>query len=74
MCSLPTGKGLGGSSVISSMMYLRGSANDFNEWAKITNDSVWSYSSVLEVFKKSENYHGFCNQNGKYGEYKIFLI
>ena len=46
------------------MQYLRGSPNDVNEWARITNDSVWSYPNVLKAFKKSEDYHGFFKPAG----------
>ena len=59
-----TGKGLGGSSNVNGMVYMRGSPIDFNEWAKITNDSDWSYANVLKAFKKIENYHGFFEPRG----------
>jgi choline dehydrogenase len=52
--AIPRGKVLGGSSSINSMIYIRGQAQDYNQWAQKGN-SGWSYSDVLPYFKKSEN-------------------
>ena len=43
----PRGKLLGGSSSINAMIYMRGVAADYDEWAKLTGDPSWSYDSVL---------------------------
>ncbi|MFK0206337.1 GMC family oxidoreductase [Agrobacterium sp. NPDC090283] len=59
------GKMLGGSSGINSMLYIRGAAADYDEWAGLGCDG-WSYRDVLPVFIKLErnllaqdpNYHG----------------
>lgn len=40
------------------MIYMRGHPQDFNSWANITGDNRWSYSNVLEYFKRSEDYFG----------------
>jgi choline dehydrogenase len=55
---LPRGKTLGGSSSINAMIYIRGNAADFDEWA---NDGArgWSYRDLLPYFIKSE-----CNERG----------
>jgi len=52
------GKGLGGSSVINAMMYLRGSPYDYDNWANITGDFIWTYVNLLPFFKKIETYDG----------------
>ena len=49
------GRVLGGSSSINAMLYLRGQARDYDEWARRTGDPGWSWQNVLPVFKKSED-------------------
>lgn len=53
----PRGKVLGGSSSINAMVFVRGNAEDFNDWAEQGND-LWSYQQVLPYFKKLETYQG----------------
>lgn len=50
----PRGRVLGGSSSINYMLYVRGSRNDFDQWAAYTGDRQWDYNHVLPYFKKSE--------------------
>ena len=49
----PRGKGWGGSSSINGMIYIRGHAGDYDQWAQ-TGLKGWDYASVLPYFKRSE--------------------
>ena len=52
---IPRGRGLGGSSAINGMLYVRGNPLDYNTWAQYGNRG-WSYESVLPYFKKAERF------------------
>jgi choline dehydrogenase len=61
----PRGKLLGGSSSINAMIYMRGAAADYDEWAELTGDKAWSFEHVLPLFRRMEDnargadrYHG----------------
>ncbi len=50
----PRGKVLGGCSSINGMIYMRGQARDYDQWAQMGNRG-WSWDDVLPYFKKSED-------------------
>ncbi|YCH28700.1 choline dehydrogenase [Erwinia sp. D4-22] len=59
------GKGLGGSSLINGMCYIRGNALDYDGWAKKAGLESWSYLHCLPYFRRAEkrdigenDYHG----------------
>jgi len=54
----PRGKVLGGSSSINAMVYVRGQANDFNDWAANGNQG-WGAEDVLPYFERFEE--GYAN-------------
>ena len=53
----PRGKALGGCSSINGMIYMRGQARDFNEWAAATGDPAWAWDNVLPDFMAHEDHH-----------------
>lgn len=57
----PRGKLMGGSSAVNCMAYIRGNAEDYNDWLKWGNDG-WGYQNLLPYFKKSENNRNIENE------------
>jgi len=53
----PRGRGLGGSSAINGMIYIRGHARDYDQWRQMGLNG-WSYAEALPYFKRSEGHHG----------------
>ncbi len=51
----PRGRGLGGSSAINGMVYVRGHPLDFERWNDLVGPGAdWSYAAVLPYFKRAE--------------------
>lgn len=55
--SVPRGKGLGGSTLINGMIYVRGQPQDYDGWAQ-SGCSGWGFDDVLPYFRKLEDYSG----------------
>ncbi len=53
----PRGKGLGGTSTINGMVYVRGHACDFDEWEE-EGATGWGYADCLPYFKRAEEWQG----------------
>ncbi|CAH0160272.1 GMC family oxidoreductase [Rhodococcoides fascians] len=53
----PRGKMLGGSSSMNAMMWVRGFAADYDEWA-VNSDDSWSFRNLVGYFRKIENIEG----------------
>ena len=48
----PRGRGLGGSSSINGLIFIRGQREDYDTWAQLGNGG-WDWQSVLPYFKRS---------------------
>ncbi|MET1255413.1 GMC family oxidoreductase [Aliikangiella maris] len=67
----PQGRGLGGSSVINAMLYVRGNAWDFDNWQALGN-AGWGYDSMLKHFRQCERNLDFNDQfHSKAGEMSV---
>jgi len=53
----PRGKTLGGSSSINGLLYVRGQAEDYENWRQMGNTG-WGWDDVLPLFKRAENWEG----------------
>ncbi|GBN00556.1 hypothetical protein AVEN_35382-1, partial [Araneus ventricosus] len=50
----PSGKGLGGSSLLNAMLYVRGNHKDYDNWAAQGAEG-WSFKDVFPYFLKLED-------------------
>jgi len=50
----PRGRGMGGSSAINGMVYIRGNPWDYDNWAAL-GCTGWSWDDVLPVFRRQED-------------------
>jgi choline dehydrogenase len=55
---LSMGKVLGGGSSINVMAWARGHKNDWDYFAQEAADPAWNYASVLEIYRRIEDWHG----------------
>jgi choline dehydrogenase len=53
----PRGKVLGGSSSINGLVYMRGHAQDFDEWESLGARN-WGYANCLPYFQRAESWKG----------------
>ncbi|CAH1185808.1 unnamed protein product [Phyllotreta striolata] len=56
VCKIHQGKGVGGTSLINGVLYVRGHPDNYDNWAKIAEDPSWSYRNILKYFKKTEKF------------------
>src|SRR5258708_31799395 len=52
------GKVLGGGSSINVMLWARGHKSDWDFFASEAGDPAWSYASVLQLYRRLEDWHG----------------
>lgn len=61
----PRGRVLGGCSSINGMIYMRGQARDYDQWANLTGENKWSWDDCLNDFKMHEDNYRL---NGEVGD------
>ena len=82
----PRGKTLGGCSSINGMIYMRGQARDYDQWAALTGEEEWRWEQALPDFRRHESHwrldqpgradaafaqlHGHASQGGS-GEWRV---
>ena len=59
----PRGKTLGGCSSINGMIYMRGQARDYDQWAQLAGDANWTWDNSLPYFKMHEDHYKGANAN-----------
>jgi choline dehydrogenase len=52
------GKALGGGSAINVMVWARGHRSDWDFFATESGDPAWGYGSVLDIYRRIEDWHG----------------
>jgi choline dehydrogenase-like flavoprotein len=68
---LPRGRGLGGSSSVNAMVYIRGNRADYDGWAAMGFDG-WGWDDVLPYFLKAEdNERGASELHGTGGPLRV---
>ena len=68
----PRGKTLGGCSSINGMIYMRGQARDYDQWASLLDDQTWRWEACLPWFKRHEDHHhGASEHHGTGGEWRV---
>jgi choline dehydrogenase len=55
---LGMGKVLGGGSSINAMIWARGHKSDWDFFASEAGDPAWGYESVLDIYRRIEDWHG----------------
>ena len=72
----PRGKTLGGCSSINGMIYMRGQARDYENWATLTGERGWNWENALADFKAHEDHYkrddGADPQTGDNGWFSDF--
>ena len=68
--SVPRGRGLGGSTLINGMIYVRGQPQDYDDWARV-GATGWGHADVEPYFRKLEKYEGGGSVRGDAGPLQL---
>lgn len=71
--AIPRGKGLGGSTLVNGMIYVRGQAQDYDRWEQY-GGREWNFKSVEPYFRKIENYAEGGKERGHAGPMHLLRV
>lgn len=71
--AVPRGKGLGGSTLINGMIYVRGQPGDYDAWAEM-GAKDWNFKTLEPYFNKLENYAQGDATRGHQGPMRIHQV
>ncbi|MCA1457258.1 GMC family oxidoreductase N-terminal domain-containing protein [Bradyrhizobium sp. BRP22] len=67
------GRVLGGGSSINVMVWSRGHKTDWDDFATEAGDDGWSYQSVLQIYRRIENWHGVPDADRRGSDGLVFV-
>ncbi|WP_420995718.1 GMC family oxidoreductase [Cupriavidus sp. 30B13] len=71
--SVPRGKGLGGSTLINGMIFVRGQPGDYDAWAD-AGAAGWNYAQVEPYFRRMETFAGAGEGRGRTGPMSVVPV
>ncbi|KAJ7650020.1 GMC oxidoreductase-domain-containing protein [Roridomyces roridus] len=69
-CIIPSGRGVGGGSVVNMLMYTRASPSDYDDWEALGNPG-WSSTDLIPLSNKAETFEPHATNHGSSGPIKI---
>ncbi|KAL0061682.1 hypothetical protein AAF712_011488 [Marasmius tenuissimus] len=63
------GRVLGGCTSMNGMAYSRGSASDWDRYARVTGDPGWSWKAILPYFRKNERWQQPTDNHNQTGQW-----
>ncbi|MDO9313656.1 MAG: GMC family oxidoreductase N-terminal domain-containing protein [Burkholderiaceae bacterium] len=71
--AVPRGRGLGGSTLINGMIYVRGQPGDYDAWAR-TGARGWSFEQLEPVFRRLERFASAPGPRGHDGPMRVTTV
>lgn len=61
------GRVVGGASAVNGQLHNRGSAHDYNNWARFAGNEDWNWDSIFPYFKRSSTFHEPTDEMKEFG-------
>ena len=71
--AVPRGRGLGGSTLINGMIYVRGQASDYDDWER-SGARGWSHAVLAPYFERLENFASPSPERGHEGPMHVSRV